>query len=182
MSVNLSVRQLEEERVIPEFESILAEHAVPARNVVIEVTESLLVDEGSGCQRRLQELRSLGFLLAIDDFGTGCSGLGYLQRFPIDVVKIDKSFVDGLGGSESASTLVRAIIDFASQLGARTVAEGIEYAEQLDVLRDLGCQSVQGFLFSRPVPAAEFASLMTTQGDSEPIVPIARVEGSLTGR
>ena len=182
MSVNLSVRQLEEERVIPEFESTLAEHAVPARNVVIEVTESLLVDEGSGCQGRLQELRSVGFQLAIDDFGTGYSGLGYLQRFPIDVVKIDKSFVDGLGGSESSSTLVRAIIDFASQLGARTVAEGIEYTEQLAVLRDLGCQSVQGFLFSRPVPAAEFASFVTTQGHSAPIMPIDQVEGSLTGR
>jgi EAL domain-containing protein (putative c-di-GMP-specific phosphodiesterase class I) len=134
---------------------------------VLEITESLLVDEHSTMPERLSELRAIGLSLAVDDFGTGYSSLGYLQRFPIDIIKIDRSFVDGLGQTGNEPGVVRAIIDVAQRIGARTVAEGIQGAEQLKVLKKLRCDGGQGFYFARPMPAADFTERLASTADGD---------------
>ncbi|HZI39373.1 MAG TPA: EAL domain-containing protein, partial [Acidimicrobiia bacterium] len=118
-----------------------------------------LFEDGDSTITRLAELKALGVHLAIDDFGTGFSSLSYLQRYPIDSLKIDKSFVDAMDTSRGAE-LVRTVIELGSVLGITTVAEGIEHSAQLDALQALGCQLGQGFMFSRPVPDAQVGALL----------------------
>jgi len=167
MNVNLSVRQLETPTIVSDIVEILDRTGLPADCLVLEITESLLVDENSTTPERLSELRAAGLALAVDDFGTGYSSLGYLQRFPIDIIKIDRSFVDGLGQTGHESGVVRAIIDVAQQIGARTIAEGIEGAEQLKVLKKLRCDGGQGFYFARPMPAADFTQRLAGSGEGD---------------
>jgi EAL domain-containing protein (putative c-di-GMP-specific phosphodiesterase class I) len=121
---------------------------------VLEITESALLRD-TGVIRRLDELKELGVLLAVDDFGTGYSSLSYLRRFPIDVLKIDQSFVRGLGESSEELELTRAIVAFGATLGLKTVAEGIEQDHEALLLREAGCDLGQGFLFAKPLPAEE---------------------------
>jgi EAL domain-containing protein (putative c-di-GMP-specific phosphodiesterase class I) len=108
----------------------------------------------------LHALKRLGLRLAIDDFGTGYSSLSYLRNFPMDIVKIDKSFVDQVTTDAEGRAMVRGVIDLSSALGLTTIAEGVEHHEQLNLLRQLGCHSVQGFLFARPMPAEQFAEAL----------------------
>lgn len=169
LDVNLSPLQLREPAIVEMVADALDRHDVPPENLVIEITESLLVEDGSGCRDHLAELRSLGIKMAVDDFGTGYSSLSYIERFPIDVIKIDRSFVQGLGADDRDTTVVRAILDIARQIGATTVAEGIEESTELAALEALGCDLGQGYLFSRPVPAAEFVGLITPRGHREPL-------------
>lgn len=166
MDINLSVRQLRDPGIVGVISDAIQRYAVPASCVVLEITESLLVGDSSEVGVRLEELHELGVQLAVDDFGTGYSSLGYIHKFPIDVIKIDRSFVSGLGGPRTDPTVARAIIDLAAQIGARTVAEGIEEPEELEVLRGLGCDLAQGFLFSRPVPPAEFVGMISPRNGS----------------
>ena len=107
----------------------------------------------------LQALKEIGVFLAIDDFGTGYSSLSYLQRFPLDIVKVDRMFVDELGQDDGGDEIVSAVISLAHALGLEVVAEGVETPQQLEILRSLGCDFAQGFLFSRPVPANELPIL-----------------------
>ena len=167
MSVNLSVRQLGNPTIVADIVQILERTGLPAECLVLEITESLLVDERSTMPERLTELRAVGVSLAVDDFGTGYSSLGYLQRFPIDIIKIDRSFVEGLGQGADEPGVVRAIIDVARRIGARTVAEGIQGAEQLKALKALRCDGGQGFYFARPMPADDFTDRLAgiTEGD-----------------
>jgi EAL domain-containing protein (putative c-di-GMP-specific phosphodiesterase class I) len=137
----------------------LQDAGLPASNLTLEITESVMLRETDSTLARLRELKTLGLTLAVDDFGTGYSSLSYLQRFPIDVLKIDKAFVDAIG-SGADNALTRAIVALGNALGLRMVAEGIERAEQVEGLRFLGCGFGQGYFFSRPVPAAEFARLL----------------------
>lgn len=172
LDVNLSVLQLRDPSIVSTVASALSRHSVDPSSVAIEITESLLVDDGSGCEKRLGELRALGVKIAVDDFGTGYSSLGYIHRFPVDVIKIDRSFVDGLGDRSSGKdpTVARTIIELANQIGAITVAEGIEQECELEVLANLGCDLAQGFLFARPVPPAEFVGMITANGHRPPLL------------
>jgi diguanylate cyclase len=122
---------------------------------VLELTESVLLGESPETVARLDAARGLGAEVAIDDFGTGYSALSYLSRLPIDTIKIDKSFIQA--GESAISPLVSGIVQMATGLGLRVVAEGVEAPEHVDQLLAAGCRIAQGFLFSRPVPAAEFA-------------------------
>lgn len=124
----------------------------PAR-LILEITEAGLMDDSATTVERLQALKRLGVRLAVDDFGTGYSSLSYLRRFPIDVIKVDKSFVDALGPGSEGSALVRAILDLARAMRLLTVAEGIELAAQLEELTGLGCDLGQGYHLSRPLAA-----------------------------
>jgi EAL domain-containing protein (putative c-di-GMP-specific phosphodiesterase class I) len=121
--------------------------------LVLELTEGALVQGTDAVLRQLFDLRALGVRLAIDDFGTGYSSLSYLHRFPMDILKIDKSFVDPLGEASAQAPLAGAIAAIAQSLGMATVAEGVERADQADALLSLGCTLAQGYHFSRPLPA-----------------------------
>ena len=133
---------------------MLAATGLPAGCLVLEVTESMLVNDDA-VLARLHALRALGVGLAIDDFGTGYSSLSYLQRFPVETLKIDKSFVDGLAAADDGSPLAGAVVSIARSLRLRVVAEGVETEAQAERLRGLGCGLAQGYFFARPMPAAD---------------------------
>lgn len=155
LSVNLSPRQLLEPDLPDVVTDILVTTGFPAERLTMEVTESVLVDEGPFVATTLQRLREMGVRLSIDDFGTGYSSLVYLRRLNADALKIDRSFVDGLGRDSEAHAIVLAVISLARSLGLDLVAEGVETDDQRRLLVGLGCQFAQGYLFSRPVPGAE---------------------------
>lgn len=149
----MSARQLGSDHFVCGVEKVLAAYDLRPEEVCIEVTESTLIDVGSSTRGRLHELKDLGVSLALDDFGTGWSSLSYLRRFPFDVVKIDRSFVAGLGANHSDTQLVKAVIDLAHGLNLETIAEGIETGPQDQLLRQMGCTQAQGYLYGRPEPA-----------------------------
>jgi diguanylate cyclase (GGDEF)-like protein len=149
--VNLSVRQFQQPGLVELVEHVLRRVGLPASRLTLEITESVVVHDTAAAIGRLAELRSLGVRIAIDDFGTGYSSLSYLKRFPVDIVKIDRSFVQSLGESARDAALARAIIELARTLRLRTVAEGIETRRQLVTLCQLGCPEGQGFYFARPL-------------------------------
>jgi diguanylate cyclase (GGDEF)-like protein/PAS domain S-box-containing protein len=159
MNVNVSIRQLERPSVVSEVRQALEDSGLAPRHLVLELTESMLAG-GEDLLERLHELRELGVGIAVDDFGTGYSSLEYLRRFPIDVLKIDRSFVAGIANRHVDATLASTIIELGRMLGLTTVAEGIEEEDQLELLRQLGCSLGQGFLFARPLPADELARLV----------------------
>jgi EAL domain-containing protein (putative c-di-GMP-specific phosphodiesterase class I) len=141
----------------------------PAR-LALEITESVLVSEAHSPWNTLEALKRLGVRLMLDDFGTGYSSLSYLKRFPVDVLKIDRAFVDGLGEDSGDSAIVTAVIGMARALDIDVIAEGVETEQQVASLRELGCGKAQGFLFGRPREASATAQLLS------PPDPIADVE------
>ena len=155
IAVNMAARQVLDPAAVTTVASILNRTGIDPRHVVLEITESVLLD-ADAIGHRLHELRALGVLLAIDDFGTGYSSLSYLTRLPVDIVKIDRSFVERLGGPPGDETLVRAVVQLARSLGLRSVGEGVETAAQLERLRSFGCDAAQGFLFGRPEAEPRF--------------------------
>ncbi|GGJ89659.1 hypothetical protein GCM10010123_19230 [Pilimelia anulata] len=160
MSVNVSVRQFDRADLPAVVAAVLAETGMPAAQLCLEMTESVLMTDTEENLAQLIRLKDLGVQLAIDDFGTGYSSLAYLRRFPVDTIKIDRSFVERLGEEADESTLARTIVQLGQSLGMHTVAEGIEELAQLTALRRMGCELAQGFYFSRPVPAAEAGRLL----------------------
>lgn len=163
MSVNLSVRQVQRVDLVDEVEQVLRAASIDPASFTLEVTESILLQDTDVTVEQLSRLRRLGVKLAIDDFGTGYSSLGYLRRFPIDVLKIDRSFVNGVGQSAQESALTGAIIALASTLGLTTIAEGIERPEQLEELIRMNCPFGQGFHFSPALPASRLTSFLKHQ-------------------
>jgi EAL domain-containing protein (putative c-di-GMP-specific phosphodiesterase class I) len=128
--------------------------------LILEITESVLMIDTAATLNRLFQLKSLGVRLAVDDFGTGYSSFAYLRRFPVDILKIDKSFVDGVANEPTASALVDAMIRIGKTLRLETVAEGVEHIEQADRLRTLQCDIGQGYLFSRPLPSDAITQML----------------------
>ena len=160
MAVNLSTRQFRDDKLVQTVRDALIETGLPARLLKLEITEGAVMDNAEQAVRILSELKALGLGISVDDFGTGYSSLAYLQRFPIDQLKIDRSFVKDITlGAESAS-IVHSIIGLARNLRLQTVGEGVETTQQRDFLRGAGCDLMQGFLFSRPLPAPEFLALV----------------------
>jgi diguanylate cyclase (GGDEF)-like protein/PAS domain S-box-containing protein len=155
VEVNLSARQIDHPEIISTVEHILDDTGLPPANLTLEITESALMNDAASALRVLQALKDLGVTLAIDDFGTGYSSLSHLQRFPLDILKIDKSFVDELGVDRGGAEIVAAVVKLAHALGLQVIAEGVETERQLDELLRLDCDFAQGYLFSRPVPAHE---------------------------
>jgi diguanylate cyclase (GGDEF)-like protein len=151
--VNISAQQLDQPGLVDDVAFALSRSGLPAGRLVLEITETLLMQDTEATITKLARLKALGVQLAVDDFGTGYSSLQYLNRFPIDILKIAKSFVDGLAGETQEIALVRAITDLAGNFSLRVVAEGVESAEQVPRLLALGCELAQGFHFSRPLEA-----------------------------
>jgi diguanylate cyclase (GGDEF)-like protein/PAS domain S-box-containing protein len=161
VSVNLSVRQIESMTLISDVTDAISAGGIAPERLTLEITESLVMNDDVDTLDRLSELRDLGILLAVDDFGTGYSSLGYIQQFPLDVIKVDRSFVSRLDAPTAGSRqLVRTIIELAGGLHAASVAEGIETAAELDELIEMGCDYGQGYYFARPIPADQFLALL----------------------
>ncbi len=164
VAVNLSARHMMQPRLVDRLAQMLEETGLPGNGLDIELTESSLCRGSDPTPQTLQALRAMGIRLSVDDFGTGYSSLAYLRRFPVDILKIDRTFVAALGGgAETAATdeaLVRACIEMAHALGAKVVAEGVETEAQVARLKALDCDLVQGYLYSRPVPAETLQSLL----------------------
>ncbi|MFN3375585.1 MAG: EAL domain-containing protein, partial [Burkholderiaceae bacterium] len=155
VSVNLSAAELADDELVPAIKAALRRTRVPAQHLELEITESHLMDNAQAAQSQLAALKALGLQLAIDDFGTGYSSLAYLKRFPIDRLKIDKSFVHDMLHDPADMEITRAIIALGHTLGLRIVAEGVESLATAQVLGALNCEELQGYYFSRPLPAAE---------------------------
>jgi EAL domain-containing protein (putative c-di-GMP-specific phosphodiesterase class I) len=165
MAVNLSARQLARPEIVDEVRNILAETGLPASSLILEITESVMMQDMELSIERLTELKQLGVKLAIDDFGTGYSSLNYVRRFPVDILKVDKSFIDGVSEEGESSALTAAVIELAGILNLKPVAEGIERADQLERLLELKCDLGQGFFFAKPLPPAELNALMQERSD-----------------
>jgi len=165
VAVNVSPIQLRQRQFVP----LLLELSAPLREgrskwgLDIEITESAMLQDLDGTSHKLRELRAAGVRVAIDDFGTGYSALGLLSKLPVDMLKIDRSFVAGLPGDAASVTLARSIIGLASAFGLKTVAEGVETREQLDLLRNLRCDYSQGFFYSRPLSVAQIERLLSSE-------------------
>lgn len=170
LSLNLSARQIMAPRFVESVESALAESGLPPSALTLEVIEEMLVEDAEETVARLSELRELGVRLAIDDFGTGYASLAFLRQLPVDMIKIDPSFVSGLGRDETLTLLTRTIVRLGHDLGLVVVAEGIERPEQLELLREMGCTRGQGFLVARPMAARGVDTLMRTSCSSLPSV------------
>ena len=160
IAVNVSGRQLQQETFVDEVRAALRASGLRAERLVLELTESTVIHHPEVARRRLEALKALGVRLAIDDFGTGYSALSYLRQFPIDVLKIDKSFIDPIAGGGQPAALAAAIVALGDALALRTVAEGVESAEQAEALRGMGCPLGQGYLFARPLEPAGVEALL----------------------
>ncbi|WP_442964790.1 EAL domain-containing protein [Pseudomonas sp. GOM7] len=161
VSVNLSARQFAEGDLANRIAAIIDAIGIPPACLEVELTESILMRDVASAMQTLNDLKRLGLCIAVDDFGTGYSSLNYLKQFPIDVLKIDRSFVDGLPDGEQDAQIARAIIAMAHSLNMMVIAEGVESQAQLDFLREHGCDEVQGFLLGRPTAAAELGEQLS---------------------
>lgn len=174
MSVNVSGRQLQDPNFTNDVASILSESQLPPDRLILEITESVLIANTEVALERLHELKALGVRIAIDDFGTGYCNLSYLQKFPLDIMKIDRSFVSNMAATVGDAALASTIVGLATQLKLDTVAEGVEFTEQHDQLIALGCNYAQGYLFARPL-AAEIVTAMFRDGIASAIPGLAVV-------
>ena len=154
MAVNVSARQLQHPEFVEHVEQALADSGFPPRCLTLELTESVLLTSGEHTEQRLAALKASGISLALDDFGTGYASLSYLQRFPVDIVKIDRSFTDAIDTGAGDLVLLKGIVDLGNALGLNLVAEGIQRPAQHQIVRGLGCHSAQGFYFGYPAADA----------------------------
>jgi EAL domain-containing protein (putative c-di-GMP-specific phosphodiesterase class I) len=156
MSVNLSARQFNDASLLQVVADALRSAGASPGQLTLEITESVLMGNADSTMSSLRHLKDLGVGLAIDDFGTGYASFSYLKQFPVDVIKVDRSFVSGLGRDTNDEAIVGAVISLADTLGMTSVAEGVETVEQVRMLQALGCDIAQGYYFSRAVPADAF--------------------------
>jgi len=163
VAVNISARQFAQDDFVEQVAEELARSGAEPADLCLEITESVLMDDVDRTLATLTRLKGLGVHLAVDDFGTGYSSLSYLRRFPVDSLKVDRSFVDGLGSEPEDSAIVAAIVNLAHTLGLEAVAEGVETEQQLVELASLGCDQAQGFYLSVPVSAEELTALLARQ-------------------
>jgi diguanylate cyclase (GGDEF)-like protein/PAS domain S-box-containing protein len=168
ISINLSARQLNEANLAQEFAAALSEFGADPAYLLLEVTETALMADVEANLRMLRQLAKLGLRVAVDDFGTGYSSLAQLTRLPVDVLKIDRAFVNGIEQSEESRTVIRAVIGLGSALGLKMVAEGVETLAQLNELNDAGCDLIQGYYFYRPLLEDEFIKVCAQQRDATP--------------
>ncbi|MDZ4153567.1 putative bifunctional diguanylate cyclase/phosphodiesterase, partial [Methylicorpusculum sp.] len=159
VAVNLSPVQFRNQDVVSLIKKVLDETGLPAEYLELEITEGILMEQADQALITLANLKTLGVSLAVDDFGTGYSSLSYLKRFPLDKLKIDRSFVDGLGSDENDQAIVKAVIAMGHSLGIKTLAEGVETIQQLNILKQLGCQFYQGYLFGKPMMPGDIAKV-----------------------
>jgi diguanylate cyclase (GGDEF)-like protein/PAS domain S-box-containing protein len=167
ISINVSSVHIQQPTIVADIASVLQETGIDPTCVLLEITESVMMRDTASTIGKLQELKTLGIALALDDFGTGYSSLSYLQQFPIDVLKIDRSFVSGTGNGVTNSALARAVVSLGQAMGVPTIAEGVEEAEQAVQMQALGCERAQGFYFARPMGQEAMTALLDKAGRGE---------------
>jgi len=160
VGVNLSVRQLAEPGLVDTVRAALLDSGLPPASLTLEITETVLAHDLDQAARTVSALRSLGVRIAIDDFGTGYSSLSYLERLDVDVLKVDRSFIDRVGAGRPPSALLRAVVGLGNELGLEVVAEGVEQEGQVHALAELGCGLAQGYHFARPLDELDVALLL----------------------
>jgi EAL domain-containing protein (putative c-di-GMP-specific phosphodiesterase class I) len=160
VAVNLSAIQFRNPNLVQEVADILSRTGLPPEALELEITESAVLGDVNATIETLSELKSLGIRLAIDDFGTGYSNLGHLRRFPVDVLKIDQSFVRGMSGNHDDTPIVEAVVSLAKALNLHVVAEGVETAQQMEQLKEMGCDLGQGFYFAKPLSNADIETML----------------------
>ena len=160
IAVNVSAVQFRQKDFVEQLANSVRNHGITPNHLELELTESIIMRDAETTVEILERLHDMGFQLSIDDFGTGYSSLNYLRRFPIDKIKIDQSFVRDVTHDESAGSIVTAIIGLARSLKLKVIAEGVETKEQLEILREQGCDEAQGFLFSPALASEEFEKLV----------------------
>jgi diguanylate cyclase (GGDEF)-like protein/PAS domain S-box-containing protein len=163
LAVNVSARQFRQPDFVPMTRSIIEQSGIDPRFLKLEMTESMVIDNVADTIEKMHQLKTLGLAFSMDDFGTGYSSLAYLKRLPLDQLKIDQSFVRDISHDPNDAAIVQTIITMGNTLGMNVIAEGVETQEQLDFLRKHGCNTYQGYLFSRPVPLADFEQLLERQ-------------------
>jgi EAL domain-containing protein (putative c-di-GMP-specific phosphodiesterase class I) len=164
VSVNVSAKQFNEQGFKSSVIAALLSSGLEPQKLVLEITESMLMGDIDQHALLLQEIKKLGVSFSLDDFGTGYSSLSYLKKFPIDELKIDRSFLLEVPANNDDNSIVRAIIAMAHSLGQKVVAEGVEDVEQLDFLRQLSCDMIQGYYFSKPLSKSDFTDYLSSQG------------------
>lgn len=160
MSVNVSVRHLMKNNFINDIKQVLKYHEISPERIEIEITESIMIDSAEKALQRINEIKAMGMKVAIDDFGTGYSSLSYLNNFPSDLLKIDKAFIDQMSLSESSKQYVAMIISIGHILHLKVISEGVESADQVDILKNIGCDYIQGFVWGKPMPPEEAGKLV----------------------
>ena len=162
LSINVSVRHLMKNNFIDEIKRVLDSYDISPSNIEIEITESIMIDSAEKALQRIDELKQMGMKVAIDDFGTGYSSLSYLHNFPSDLLKIDKSFIDNMNLNESSRQYVAMIISIGHTLNLKVISEGVESPDQVDTLKDIGCDYIQGFVWGRPMDPEDAGKLVSS--------------------
>jgi EAL domain-containing protein (putative c-di-GMP-specific phosphodiesterase class I) len=181
MSVNLSGKQVAQPSLVSDIAEVLEETHIEPRHLKLEITESAVMENAEMAARLLKRLKALGVQLSIDDFGTGYSSLSRLQGFRVDTLKIDRVFVSRMDRDEKTYEIVRVIVMLAHHLGLKVVAEGVETQAQLNLLRRLGCERAQGYLFSRPVDHEAILKLLATNRAAAVVSARSKAAGSTSG-
>lgn len=165
INVNLSVVQLMQKDVVEHIKRIIKKTGVNPKNIVLEITESFAINDMERVIEIIDGLKEAGLHMALDDFGTGYSSLNYIKKLPLDVIKVDKTFIDDIVYDEYAQAFVKLIVDLSKTIGTQIVVEGVEQKEQYDMLKELGVNYIQGFLFGKPIPAYEFENKYLKKND-----------------
>ena len=156
VNVNLSVVQLLQNDIVKKIKGIIDEVGIEPGNLCLEVTESLAINDMVRMKRILSEIKALGVKVALDDFGTGYSSLNYIKQLPLDIIKVDKTFIDDIVEDDYAQAFIKLIVDLSKTIGTKIVVEGVEHKEQFELLKSLGVDYIQGYYFGKPVPANIF--------------------------
>jgi EAL domain-containing protein (putative c-di-GMP-specific phosphodiesterase class I) len=180
VSVNVSPRQVLGTELVADVRRSLEQARLAPESLVLEITESALLQDTDTTLEVLHRLKKLGVRLAIDDFGTGYSSLSYLQRFPFDVLKIDRAFVTAIDNQSDDSSLAPAVVSLANTMHLKVVAEGVETPSQADALAAMGCELAQGFLLARPMPPEAFDKLLTERGRHDARYSLPSTETDVT--
>jgi EAL domain-containing protein (putative c-di-GMP-specific phosphodiesterase class I) len=163
LNINISGKQFIHPNFIPHLNKVINDTGLKPKNICLEITETVLIENRSLANDIFKSLHKMGFEIQIDDFGTGYSSMGYLQDFPVDTIKIDRTFIRSMGMEEKGSQIVQAIITMAHQMGMNVIAEGIETGEQLHFLQSMSCKFGQGFYLSHPLPSTEIDLLIRSE-------------------
>jgi EAL domain-containing protein (putative c-di-GMP-specific phosphodiesterase class I) len=176
MAINLSGPEMLAADSVGRVRDVLAATGLPGELLVLEITERLLISDAPVIRKRIEEFKQLGVRIAIDDFGTGYSSLAYLREFPVDILKIDQSFVKPLGIDTQATALLRSIIAIADALNLDIIVEGVETPTHVEILTGLGCEVAQGFYFARPLPADLISKQLADTPQGLPAAPRRRAQ------